>query len=895
MPNDTSSLADARADEELRALADQQGALRRIATLVAQGAEPERLFDAIAEEASRLLGINAISLMGYDPETTLFTEMARTHGPRAAMPLGAQWPARESPLGQLIVDTGRPARVEDWTVFESKIAERHVAEGFGPSIAAPIIVNGGVWGMIGAFAERDDVLPTGCEQRLGDFAHLMATALANIESREQLRDLAESQGALRRIATLVAQGAEPRAVFVAVAEEAARLLDVNAVTLARHDAELSTFTKIFGTHGERSPGADGTQWPVQDCPEGALVLETGRPARIDDWTVLPGPLAAKHVAEGFGQAVAAPIVVDGALWGVISAFGEADQIFPAGSELRLAGFTELIAAAISNVQARDALRGLAERQGAALRRVATLVAQQASPSAIFDAVAGEAGRALGVGRVVVLRCEHGRSVTVLGSIGNPALTADELYRSDAPGVVARVIDTGDRPARIDDWGEINGSVAEHARRQGFRSVVGAPITIDGSLWGVIVVVADEILPMDTETRLTDFTHLVASSISNVQAREELRALADEQGALRRVATLVAREAAEQTVFVAVAEEAARVLGVGAVSLMRWDPENSTFTKIYGTHGDRSAVPDGERVAVDDCPDGALVLSTGRPGRIDEWEFDGEAASRHAALGYGGAISAPILVDGTIWGVISSFAEVGEPFPRDAEARLAGFTELVASAISNVHARNNLIASRARIVTASDETRRRVERNLHDGIQQRLVALGLKVRAVRTKFAGTPEVEASLDEVTRDLENVLEEIRIFSHGLHPALLARSGLEPSVRELARRSPVPVELSMGASGRFPQQIETAVYYVISEALANSAKHANASVVTVTVGTGGSSLTATVADDGIGGAALGRGSGLTGLVDRVEALGGRLALDSPRGEGTRLTIELPLESGAP
>ena len=558
--------------------------------------------------------------------------------------------------------------------------------------------------------------------------------------------------------------------------------------------------------------------------------------------------------------------------------------------MRLADFTNLMASAISNAQARDELRGLAEQQGAALRRVATLVARQAPPSMIFTSVAGEASRALRVARVVVARADDGW-VTVLGSTGSPVLSASDLFSSGHPGVVAEVINTR-RPARIDDWTALTGPVAEIARRGGFGSVVGAPILVDGALWGVIVVIGGEILSADTETRLTDFTHLVASSISNVQAREDLRRLADEQGALRRVATLVAQGAEPKTVFAAVAGEAAGVLGVNAVSLLRYDPDTETFTKIYGTHGDRSAVPDGNRVRVIDCPDGAMVLETGRPARVDDWTLvPGPVAARHCELGYGPSVAAPIVVDGAIWGFLGVYAETGKVLPPGCETRLADFTHLAASSISNAHARNSLIASRARIVSTSDETRRQIERNLHDGIQQRIVAVGLGLRAVRTGLPLPREAQAELDEVAHDLENVLEEIRVFSQGLHPALLARSGLGPSLRALGRRSPIPVDVDVAGALRFPEAIETAVYYVVSEALANAAKHSQASEVSVTV-VSGEAVRATICDDGVGGAALGHGSGLIGLVDRVEALGGRFTLESPAGRGTTISIELPLDA---
>ena len=702
---------------KLRDLAEQQGALRRVATLVAQGARPEQLFGAIAAEASRLLGVDAISLIGYDPGPQTFTLIAATHGPRASMPAGGRSPAAVSPLGRLILQAGGPVRIDDWAPLQDPIAARHRAAGLGQAVAAPILVNGAIWGFLAAYGEAGEILPPGCETRLADFTHLMATAISNAQARDELHELAESQGALRRVATLVAQGAEPKTVFTAVAVETARILGVGAVSLISYDPDTGLLTKIFGTHGQRAAVPDGGQWTLADGPEAAPVIQTGRPARIDDWTVLPGPVAARHVAQGFGQAVAAPIIVDGAIWGLISAFGEADEVLPPGSEMKLADFTNLMASAISNAQARDTLRALAERQGAALRRVATLVAQQASPGTIFNAVAREASRALGVPRVDVGRCHEDGSVTLLGSAGRADLPDDHAFTASGKSVAGKVTQTG-RAARIDDGAAPQARAAD---QPGSGSVVGAPIMVEGTLWGVIVVLADEILPGDAETRLTDFTHLVASSISNV------------------------------------------------------------------------------------------------------------------------------------------------------------------------HARNNLIASRARIVTASDETRRRIERNLHDGIQQRMVALALNLRAVRAASPLPPEVAAGLDEVAHDLEDVLEEIRVFSQGLHPALLSRSGLGPSLRALARRSPIPVSIDVSRVPRLPEPIETAVYYVVSEALANAAKHSQAAEVSVAVISDATGVRATIADDGMGGAVLSRGSGLIGLVDRVEALGGKVTLESPVGRGTTITIELP------
>ena len=262
---------------ELRRLAESHGALRRVALLVAQGAEPERLFEAIAEEASRILGVDAISLISYDTDAQMFTQIAATHGPRAVMPNGGQWPLADSPLGRMIIKSGHPGRIDDWSKLPGPIAARHRENGLGQAVSAPILVNGALWGQIAAFGNAGEVLPPGCETRLADFTQLMATAISNVQAHDELRSLAESQGALRRVATLVAQGAEPKAVFAAVAVETSRILGVGAVSVISYDPDTEMFTKIFGTHGQRAAVPDGGRWGLADCPEGALVLRTGGP------------------------------------------------------------------------------------------------------------------------------------------------------------------------------------------------------------------------------------------------------------------------------------------------------------------------------------------------------------------------------------------------------------------------------------------------------------------------------------------------------------------------------------------------------------------------------------------------------------------------------------------
>jgi signal transduction histidine kinase len=253
------------------------------------------------------------------------------------------------------------------------------------------------------------------------------------------------------------------------------------------------------------------------------------------------------------------------------------------------------------------------------------------------------------------------------------------------------------------------------------------------------------------------------------------------------------------------------------------------------------------------------------------------------------VGAPIVVEGRLWGVVIAGSTLEQPMPADTEARLASFTEHVATAVANAEGRAALAASRARIVAAADDTRRRIERDLHDRAQQRIVCLVLQLRAAQA--AQSPEARQFNAQLERGLAEVLDELREISRGIHPAVLSRGGLEPALRALARSSVIPVELNLNAQQRLPEQVEVAAYYVVSEALTNAAKHAQASVVQVELEVRDAIVRLAVSDDGIGGADPADGSGLVGLRDRVEVLGGTIEVTSPAGSGTTLLIEIPLD----
>jgi signal transduction histidine kinase len=376
-----------------------------------------------------------------------------------------------------------------------------------------------------------------------------------------------------------------------------------------------------------------------------------------------------------------------------------------------------------------------------------------------------------------------------------------------------------------------------------------------------------------------------------ERQELLERLADEQAALRRVATLVAGHTAPEEIFAAVTEEAAGLLGGGAGVACRYEGDG-TITVVAGWGDLGRYIPVGTRLDLEGESLAAMVLRATGPARIDYHETAGPIAERMLALGVRSSVGAPIVVEGRVWGVIIVTSKHADAFPTDSEERLAAFTELVATAISNAESRAQLTASRARIVAASDEARRRIERDLHDGIQQQLVTLGLELEAVR--HAAQPERPDLLDPLARvqaGLRDVLDELHEISRGVHPAILSEGGLGPALKSLARRSALPVQLEIGAVKRLPLPLEAAAYYVASEALTNAAKHANASVAAVVLEWHNGIVRLCVRDDGIGGADPARGSGIVGLSDRVEALGGTFVLTSPPGAGTSMVVQLPTE----
>ena len=538
---------------------------------------------------------------------------------------------------------------------------------------------------------------------------------------------------------------------------------------------------------------------------------------------------------------------------------------------------------------------LVEEQ-AALRRVAVTVATESTAERVFDVVTEEVARLLGAdaANLVSFGPRAGQGV-VVGKWSEPGVeipgngTVVVIARGSAIDRVAR---TG-APARLatDDPG-VPPELHERLVALGVTSLVAAPVVVAGEIWGALIVsvTRDLQLAPNTEERLGQFAGLVAVAIANAQAREELAALADEQAALSRVAVAVATEEQPEGLFTVVSEEIGRLFDADAGAIVRY-VEDLDAAVIVGAW---------QRVGKIDQPLGvrlpfeggaiARVAQTGRTARID---LDAEPAAvraRMLAAKVSSGVAAPIVVSGRLWGA-TSLSNGGGSFPAGIEERLEKFTGLVAVALANAEAREELTASRARIVQAGDAERRRLERNLHDGAQQRLVTLALHLRIAESRLADDTAAAAELiAEACEELALALEELRELARGIHPAILTDHGLTPAVEALSARAPLPVEVNGLPSARLAEPIEAAAFYVVSESLTNIAKYASASLARVDLARDDGVLVVEVSDDGIGGADADKGSGLRGLSDRVEALGGRFRVSSEQGRGTTVRAELPL-----
>jgi len=410
---------------------------------------------------------------------------------------------------------------------------------------------------------------------------------------------------------------------------------------------------------------------------------------------------------------------------------------------------------------------------------------------------------------------------------------------------------------------------------------GAVLGVDGRPEGVVSTVSDVTARVEAEQRLVD-------------SEQGTRTLAAEQAALRRVATRVAADAPANAIFEQVTEEVARLLATPSATIVRY--EDDARARVVGRWPAtlEGAIPIGGHVLLDSDTVMTRVWRSGAPERVDDYSARGGTLAAHLRkLRYEASVAAPVRVLNRTWGALIASARTREDLPAGSERRLLDFAELIAQALANADAYERLAASRTRIVEAGDAERRRLERNLHDGAQQRLVSLALRLRVIERRVEAEPAAaRGELALASAELAEALDELRELARGIHPAILTDRGLGAAVGALADRSPVPVQIAAMPDRRLPAAVEAAAYYIVSEAITNVAKYAEASQVTVDVRADDGHVEVDVRDDGVGGADPSAGTGLRGIADRVEALQGRLRVTSARGSGTRVHADIPLQS---
>jgi signal transduction histidine kinase len=524
----------------------------------------------------------------------------------------------------------------------------------------------------------------------------------------------------------------------------------------------------------------------------------------------------------------------------------------------------------------------------ALRRVATLVAEGAGDVELVNAVTSEIAQLFGAQRANALRWD-GDTLRVIGEWsenGPAAEMSDRVFAFGGDTITARVVNSVSA-ARVESADDLQTDFARARWKElGIEASIGAPIVVDGHVWGVITAsrtAPNDPFPLGAEQRLADFATLVAQAIANSEARREVAALAEEQAALRRVATRVAAGRPQSEVLETATREAGVIFEAEAVYLVHWE----------GVHDE--VVVDG---GWSDGTEPLLSPQTRyhpRPGdptlRVLETGFASRGGESSLELGDRCVIAAPVIIRANLMGALIALRPREAPFPPGAEIRLRSFGDLVAQSIANAKANEEMRASRARIVRAADEARRKLERDLHDGAQQRLVSVSLSLRVAMAQLPTAPETTLEvLTGASEELTLAIDELRELARGIHPTTLTEQGLGPALEVLAKRTPLRVAVENDLQERLQAPVEAAAYYVVAESLTNIAKYAQASKVAVRVSVEGECARVEVLDDGVGGADVSAGSGLRGLADRVEALDGRFGVESPAGAGTKVWAEIPV-----
>ncbi|MEA2519951.1 MAG: hypothetical protein QOF49_2031, partial [Chloroflexota bacterium] len=625
-------------------VAEQTG-LRRVATLVARAAAPEDVFAAITEEVGQLLPVDFADMSRCEPDGAV-TFVAAWGSTAPVFPVGSRWIPEGNNLCAIVARTGHPARIDSYAQASGPIDLAVRDGGVRSSVGTPIIVEGRLWGVMAAGSSGEEPMPPDTEARLTQFTELLAMAVANAESRARLARLAEEQAALRRVATLVAQDVASSELFRVVARELGTLLGADFSGMLRYNNDATTVSTMgtWAAEGEHPPVPD--VWPVEPGDPTTMIAETHQSARVEDWAAVPGPIA-QVVREELGvtSSVGCPIMVEGRLWGAIAVHFKQREPLPPDTEARAAQFADLVATAIANAEARAEVTRLAQEQ-AALRRVATFVAREASQAEVFTAIAEEIGQLLGTEETRMLRYDEDRSARVMASWGGAGdvLAVDSRMRLDGPTAAARVFRTG-LPVRIDDYAGVPGAVADYVRSIGIRTVAAAPIHVEGRLWGAMVTATAQAgtLPPETEHRLGQFTELMATTIANTESHARAERLTDEQAALRRVATLVAKESSPADVFMKVAQELANAVGDVDSALCRLEADGTMTNVAAWGAGMLATIRVGERLPPDGDGMVGRLVREGRPWRIDDDSTAtgtiGELGRRH---GIRSAAGSPIV-------------------------------------------------------------------------------------------------------------------------------------------------------------------------------------------------------------------------------------------------------------
>jgi signal transduction histidine kinase len=681
-----------------------------------------------------------------------------------------------------------------------------------------------------------------------------------------------------QVTELAARGASPDDVFTAVVEAASALLDGLPTSLVRFEDDGTSL--VLAARGAGTPA--GARAPAQGDSLAARVRRTGATVRIDDFA----DIDVRGVRAGWGvrAAVAVPVTGDGHPWGLLAATSAGGPL-PDDTEHRLAQFTDVVASAVAAAQAWSRLRDLAEEQRA-LRTVAELVARGVPPEEVFAAVAAQASGLLQGVAMTLTRFEGDGRLVVVASHGGPASVGRRIaFQPDTlPDRVLR----GARVARVDDYRRERD--ADLAVQFGLRAAVAVPIVVAGDMWGMLTGTSGTALPIGTEHRLQEFADVVATALANVQARAEVQALAEEQAALRRLAELAAREAPVRKVLDALAHEASWLAGVDFGMVLRFEPDGSTQIEALAGAPESFAV--GMRAPATGDGSAWRVWRTGRATRADDLgSMSGQWPRMAHRSGFTSSAAAPMRIDESLWGALVVVARHG-PLPHGMEDHLSNFSELAGTVIAAAENKARLRASRARVVATADETRRRLRRDVHDSAQQRLVHAIVTLKLARDAIAGGRDPAELVDEALRNAERANRDLRDVIRGILPAALTRGGLAAGLESLVDDVAVPVGLHVTAP-RLAPALETTAYFVVAEALTNVVKHAGASHAVVDVRLEGDTLVLDVRDDGLGGADATRGTGLTGLLDRVEAGDGTLTVSSPVGVGTTVHVELPLGRG--